>query len=60
MKIRPLPCCLVTGAAPSAYGLILLDQTSLDWGQKEQAWSWPWPRSAYGAIADHRYLGDVR
>ncbi|MEW6078924.1 MAG: adenylate/guanylate cyclase domain-containing protein [Thermodesulfobacteriota bacterium] len=32
--------------------LILLDQTSLDWGQKEQSWSWPWPRIAYGAIAD--------
>jgi adenylate cyclase len=32
--------------------LVLLDQTSLDWGQKEQAWSWPWPRIAYGAIAD--------
>ncbi len=32
--------------------LVLLDQTSLDWGRNQQAWSWPWPRIAYGAIAD--------
>ena len=30
--------------------LILLDQQSLDWGQKENGLSWPWPREAYGAI----------
>jgi adenylate cyclase len=30
--------------------LILLDQPSLDWAQKEIGWGWPWPREAYGAI----------
>ena len=32
--------------------LVLLDQDSLDWGRETQAWGWPWPRVAYGAIAD--------
>ena len=31
--------------------LILLDQTSLDWAQRENAWGWPWPREVYGAIS---------
>jgi len=41
-------------ARPSAYSdrikLILLDQDSLDWGAKENGWSWPWPREVYGPI----------
>ena len=32
--------------------LILIDQSSLDWGKKENAWSWPWPREVYGAVLD--------
>jgi len=31
--------------------LILLDQASLDWAQRENGWGWPWPREVYGAIA---------
>jgi len=31
--------------------LILLDQQSLDWAQKEQGWGWPWYREVYGAIS---------
>ncbi|MBN2316810.1 MAG: adenylate/guanylate cyclase domain-containing protein [Sedimentisphaerales bacterium] len=31
--------------------LILLDQASLDWALKENAWGWPWPREVYGAIS---------
>jgi len=31
--------------------LILLDQDSLDWGQRESGWGWPWPREVYGAIS---------
>jgi adenylate cyclase len=31
--------------------LILLDQASLDWAQRENNWGWPWPREVYGAIA---------
>ncbi len=30
--------------------LILLDQASLDWAQRENGWGWPWPREVYGAI----------
>jgi adenylate cyclase len=31
--------------------LILLDQASLDWAQRENGWGWPWPREVYGAIS---------
>lgn len=31
--------------------LILLDQASLDWAQRENGWGWPWPREIYGAIS---------
>lgn len=30
--------------------VVLLDQSSLDWGYAEFGWSWPWPRSAYGDL----------
>ena len=30
--------------------LILLDQDSLDWAQKENGLGWPWPREVYAAI----------
>jgi adenylate cyclase len=33
--------------------LILLDQQSLDWGQKENGLSWPWPREVYVAILEY-------
>lgn len=32
--------------------LIVLDQTSLDWGTKENGLAWPWPREVYAAILD--------
>lgn len=32
--------------------LILLDQNSLTWGEKENGWSWPWPREVYAPIVD--------
>ena len=37
--------------------LILLDQESVDWAQRERGWSWPWPRAAYGEIVDYMNLG---
>ncbi len=40
------------GRATDRIKVILLDQPSLDWGWKVQKWSWPWPRTAYGAIVD--------
>jgi adenylate cyclase len=32
--------------------LILLDQASLDWGARENALPWPWPREVYVPIID--------
>ncbi len=40
------------GPATEDIVLILLDQNSLDWAQKENGLSWPWPREIYGAIVD--------
>jgi adenylate cyclase len=40
------------GRATDNVRLILLDQTSLDWGKKENGLSWPWPREMYGIILD--------
>jgi adenylate cyclase len=41
--------------------LILLDQASLDWAQRENPdWRWPWPREVYGAIAAFCKRGGAR
>ncbi|MCL1915195.1 MAG: adenylate/guanylate cyclase domain-containing protein [Desulfovibrionaceae bacterium] len=32
--------------------IIELDQSSLDWGARENGLSWPWPREVYGLILD--------
>ncbi|MCL1889020.1 MAG: adenylate/guanylate cyclase domain-containing protein [Desulfovibrionaceae bacterium] len=43
-------------ARPSAFTehirVIELDQSSLDWGARENGLSWPWPREVYGLILD--------
>jgi class 3 adenylate cyclase/CHASE2 domain-containing sensor protein len=36
--------------------LILLDQHSIDWAQRERGWGWPWPRQAYAEIVDYMKL----
>jgi len=45
-----------TMAAPSrateTIDIIQLDQTSLDWIEKNQGQSWPWPREFYALIAE--------
>jgi adenylate cyclase len=48
------------GKATSDIVLILLDQKSLDWGEKENALSWPWPRELYGLIADFCRRSEAR
>ena len=30
--------------------VVLLDQSSIDWGNKEFGWGWPWKREVYGDI----------
>jgi adenylate cyclase len=47
---------VATMARPSSatpnIDIILLDQTSLDWLEKEQGISWPWPREIVSLIAE--------
>ncbi|MDR1972734.1 MAG: adenylate/guanylate cyclase domain-containing protein [Treponema sp.] len=33
--------------------VILLQQESLDWAQRERGWGWPWPRKAYAELVDY-------
>ena len=33
--------------------VILIDQGSLNWAQKERGWGWPWPRQAYSEVVDY-------
>ncbi|MDR0451363.1 MAG: adenylate/guanylate cyclase domain-containing protein, partial [Treponema sp.] len=40
--------------------VILLDQDSLDWAQRERDWPWPWPRKAYAELVDYMRLGGAR
>jgi class 3 adenylate cyclase/CHASE2 domain-containing sensor protein len=40
--------------------VILLDQDSLDWAQKERNWGWPWPRKAYAEMVDYMRLGGAK
>ena len=40
------------GAATDRVVLVLVDQESLDWAQKENGIGWPWPRETYAAAVD--------
>jgi class 3 adenylate cyclase/CHASE2 domain-containing sensor protein len=40
--------------------VILLDQDSLDWAQRERDWGWPWPRKAYAELTDYMGLGGAK
>jgi len=48
------------GKATSQVATILLDQKSLEWGRKENALSWPWPREVYTAVADFCARGGAK
>ena len=36
--------------------LILVDQSSIEWGRQERGWGWPWPREAYAELVDYMNL----
>lgn len=40
--------------------ILLIDQYSLDFFEKEQGLSWPWPRQLYSAVVDFLKLGGAR
>jgi class 3 adenylate cyclase/CHASE2 domain-containing sensor protein len=40
--------------------LVLLDQDSIDWAQRERGWGWPWPRQAYAEFVDYMKKGGAR
>ncbi|WP_461248780.1 CHASE2 domain-containing protein, partial [Treponema sp. R6D11] len=40
--------------------VILLDQDSIDWAQKERGWGWPWPRQAYAEIVDYMNISRAK
>ena len=40
--------------------LILIDQDSLDWAQRENDWGWPWPREVYSAISSFCARGKAK
>jgi len=40
--------------------VILLDQDSIDWAQKERGWGLPWPRQAYAEIVDYMNLSNAK
>lgn len=39
--------------------VVLLDQESIDWANKEFGWGWPWARSAYGDIVRFFDMADA-
>lgn len=49
-----------TSPAAKTIKVILLDQASLDWGQKENGLPWPWPRQVYTAIINFCQRGGAR
>ena len=48
------------GAESPKIQIVLLDQASIKWGRSANDWSWPWPREAYGLVADFCSRSTVR
>ena len=40
--------------------IIVIDQDSLDWAQRERGWGWPWPRQAYAEVVDYMNIGGAK
>jgi adenylate cyclase len=62
--LREISATLNSGHPPLAIAetspivLVMIDQSSLDWTQRELGLGWPWPREVYGVMAS--YLRDAR
>ena len=53
--------CFAPHRAPSPQvKVVLLDQSSLDWGKTTMNWSWPWPREVYAPLLDFCRRGGAR
>jgi adenylate cyclase len=48
------------GAATGQVESIMIDQYSLNWAKDNQSWGWPWPRTAYAAIASFCARGGAK
>jgi len=48
------------GAATEKIMMIVLDQTSLDWGKEQFSWGWPWDRTIYTPIIDFCKRGGAK
>lgn len=44
----------------SGIAMVVVDQFSLDWMEKEQGLGWPWPREVYGAITEFVKAGGAK
>ncbi|MDR0472754.1 MAG: adenylate/guanylate cyclase domain-containing protein [Treponema sp.] len=40
--------------------VILLDQDSINWANRERGWGWPWPREAYAELVDYLNLSGAK
>jgi len=43
---------------PNNIYMILVDDESLEWAQRERGWGWPWPRQAYAEFLNYLNLGN--
>jgi adenylate cyclase len=48
-----------SGRPAEDIAVILLDQASIDWAQRERGWGWPWPRQAYGEFLDYMRIANA-
>ncbi|MDR0452379.1 MAG: CHASE2 domain-containing protein, partial [Treponema sp.] len=39
--------------------VIILNQDSIDWANRERGWSWPWPRKAYAEFIDYMNFSEA-
>ena len=45
---------------PNNIYMVLVDDASLEWAQRERDWGWPWPRQAYAEFLDYLNLGNPK